>query len=480
MPTNKQKNRNRRKNRATEVSTPSSRSTERANTNQQQPPSAASIMEDDIPDDVFEQFFKWSLSDKEDINSKKFKKKAPLAAEWLLTEDSGDKADERLQDKRKERLTKLEHESKMFHMDLPRKILVDSMSTFFKSEGEKNDFGQQLDATIKRLEKTCWPTLLITSAFDELAEKWSTQRGIAIHNHRYYRNNPFQFLVNFEEDKNKMIEKKSDLFQRYQEIRNETNPHDSITYMGNEVETTLFTFMGGYQHRDNCWECEQEYVSKCSGCQCAKYCSKACQVKHWKGGHKGKCKDIGSIWSMYSLNKKHVNKRMKDNRISNTCFLPPSRSIDTQLCHVNSCNMSMFSMDTFYRNMENLVDGGTHPIFGEQTINPKLATYLNMLSSDTGLMRSILDLNFLHKPIQQNETDAAIVYAMQLMSDVPSQDELYWERQIQRMQNNSTNLTIDKFLTLYAVFDFLEMQAKGLVQDKYFGEFMILTRLKDI
>lgn len=172
MPTNKQKTRNRRKNtRANGISTTSSKSVVlgRARNQQQEPPPAI-LERDDIPDDVFEEFFKWSLSDKEDINSKKFRKKAPLTAEWLLEEGPINKA-ERLQDKRKERLEQLEKESKKFYADLERNTLVDSMSEFFKSEGEKFDFGQQLDATVKRKDKCLPPSLVLISVFEELAEK---------------------------------------------------------------------------------------------------------------------------------------------------------------------------------------------------------------------------------------------------------------------------------------------------------------------
>lgn len=482
MPTNKKKSRNRRKNRTNENSTTSLRSR-----NQQQPPPPA-IMEDDIPDDVFEEFLKWSFSDKEDINAKKFSKKAPLAAEWLLEGDASNKAD-RLQDKRKVRLVELEKESKNIDENSPRDILVDSMSEFFKSEGEKFDFGQQLDATIKRKEKQCLPPfLLLSNAFDKLAGKWAKLRGISLDSHRYYHKALNEFIDHLQEDEDKMLEKKSGLFQRYQEIR-KNHPLHSTTYMDHEVGTTLFTYTGGFQHRDKCWECEKEYVSQCSGCQCAKYCSKACQRKHWKSGHKDKCKDIGSIWSMHLSNKKRVEKAMKDKRISTTCNLPPSSSIDIQLLFINTFGMSMSSMDTFYSNMANLLDGGKHPIFGEQTVDPKLIISLNLLGSDTGVVvdstlltpnmihTTLLDHSFEGQPIKQNEIDALIVYGSHLIKDVPSHEESYWKEKIQFLHNKA-NLTIEKFLTLYALFDPMEMYYKGLIRDKYLGEFMLLTNLK--
>jgi hypothetical protein len=33
-------------------------------------------------------------------------------------------------------------------------------------------------------------------------------------------------------------------------------------------------------------------MQRCTGCDCAIYCDRACQVKHWKRGHKGACKRL--------------------------------------------------------------------------------------------------------------------------------------------------------------------------------------------
>jgi hypothetical protein len=44
-----------------------------------------------------------------------------------------------------------------------------------------------------------------------------------------------------------------------------------------------------------CWLCGSaaEKLKKCTGCQAALYCSKDCQVAHWKE-HKSDCK----VWKM--------------------------------------------------------------------------------------------------------------------------------------------------------------------------------------
>mmetsp|Transcript_17672 Transcript_17672/g.29247 ORF Transcript_17672/g.29247 Transcript_17672/m.29247 type:complete len:96 (-) Transcript_17672:85-372(-) len=43
-------------------------------------------------------------------------------------------------------------------------------------------------------------------------------------------------------------------------------------------------------------DCTAEYVrgklSVCAGCHSVKYCARACQVSHWKSGHKRDCKRL--------------------------------------------------------------------------------------------------------------------------------------------------------------------------------------------
>ncbi|XP_054797127.1 ubiquitin carboxyl-terminal hydrolase 18-like [Prosopis cineraria] len=41
-----------------------------------------------------------------------------------------------------------------------------------------------------------------------------------------------------------------------------------------------------------CAVCGQSGTKKCSRCKAARYCSEACQVSHWKSGHRTKCKDF--------------------------------------------------------------------------------------------------------------------------------------------------------------------------------------------
>ncbi|XP_059645667.1 ubiquitin carboxyl-terminal hydrolase 18-like [Cornus florida] len=59
---------------------------------------------------------------------------------------------------------------------------------------------------------------------------------------------------------------------------------------------------------DTCVVCGNLGTKKCSGCKLVRYCSKACQVSHWRSGHKTKCKDfqlLGKVNSMQSESMQH-------------------------------------------------------------------------------------------------------------------------------------------------------------------------------
>lgn len=48
---------------------------------------------------------------------------------------------------------------------------------------------------------------------------------------------------------------------------------------------------GGHEAKMVCWECSQvcEELKNFGKCEIAQYCSRDCQVKVWKEGHKRKC-----------------------------------------------------------------------------------------------------------------------------------------------------------------------------------------------
>ena len=125
----------------------------------------------------------------------------------------------------------------------------------------------------------------------------------------------------------------------------------------------------------------------CAECKCAVYCSKECQVEHWKAGrHEECCKHLVNIWSTYEARKKRVGRAIRNQRIytkpiivygiEKECFLRPCEPIDFLLCRTSSLdnfdNAASASMDTYYENIARLACGGTHPIFGDYTISYQL------------------------------------------------------------------------------------------------------------
>lgn len=52
----------------------------------------------------------------------------------------------------------------------------------------------------------------------------------------------------------------------------------------------------GACHDDQCGKlAPRRGLKRCSACKVTTYCSEACQLRHWKAGHRTKCKDIQSI-----------------------------------------------------------------------------------------------------------------------------------------------------------------------------------------
>lgn len=64
---------------------------------------------------------------------------------------------------------------------------------------------------------------------------------------------------------------------------------------GRATEVPLLAIAGAA-----CWCCDTEPVEqtplkKCNGCLRAYYCSRECQVRDWKGGHKGQCQALQQV-----------------------------------------------------------------------------------------------------------------------------------------------------------------------------------------
>uniref|UniRef100_A0A7S1UPI3 MYND-type domain-containing protein n=1 Tax=Grammatophora oceanica TaxID=210454 RepID=A0A7S1UPI3_9STRA len=71
----------------------------------------------------------------------------------------------------------------------------------------------------------------------------------------------------------------------------------------NWIESLQDVAEGLHQVGETCWECEtvpaDQALRKCSKCLAARYCSRECQRKAWKSGHRTKCDDLRTHYSNF-------------------------------------------------------------------------------------------------------------------------------------------------------------------------------------
>lgn len=55
--------------------------------------------------------------------------------------------------------------------------------------------------------------------------------------------------------------------------------------------------------RPACWHCKEKPVvfKPCAACRTDRYCGRACQVAHWKAGHKGECAALAAAQQRQQL-----------------------------------------------------------------------------------------------------------------------------------------------------------------------------------
>lgn len=337
-----------------------------------------------VPDDVFEEFLIWSFTSLKDLHSTsiskknlmKLHKKAPRTAKMLVENIN---VLSELNKRRKEKIQQLEKEAK----DFPTCILLKSLKKHhFKSNGERIDFGQKLQATIRKRAKKLKNMGDIISmyqlVFDDMVEKFSNKRDISIVDCRFYKISKDAFQNEFEQE--------SEILQIFMQFQERVHP--SSNYMTLELIMSMANQMQIHscnRVKQKCFECQEENVQEkeviCSGCQVAVYCSPKCQKKNWFKGHNKKCKELGQIWSTYTTNKKHIQKAIEDERVwtedinidgkSCKCVLRPSPGIDSDVSGSVE-NLETCSIKTLYRNLATIACGGKHLIFGEETLRPSL------------------------------------------------------------------------------------------------------------
>ena len=143
------------------------------------------------------------------------------------------------------------------------------------------------------------------------------------------------------------------------------------------------------------------------------YCSRECQVKHWKEGkHDECCESIRLEWSVYERKKKRVERALRKERIftkqitvngiKKECFLPPCEPLDCCICKIGTeelANVPDASMDKYYENIARLACGGKHLLFEEETLSSKLEEmirngYENVVSEFKSAMKDeIMDMH---------------------------------------------------------------------------------------
>ena len=102
------------------------------------------------------------------------------------------------------------------------------------------------------------------------------------------------------------------------------NPHPPLP----SIEWTLCTELGYVNETPTqeavCFWCgnAEKALSKCAKCRVASYCSRECQIKDWKAGHKHSCKSKQS-----KFDNNYVNKGLAKTHKSHTTFLCPLLSL---------------------------------------------------------------------------------------------------------------------------------------------------------
>ncbi|GFH43886.1 hypothetical protein CTEN210_00359 [Chaetoceros tenuissimus] len=383
--------------------------------------STSATHSDDLPDNVFEEFFKWSFTIKfnsDHLTDRKFSKKAPTAA-LMLREG-------------KVMIDTLERFDLKFSS--PTSFLLNSLSSHFKSEGERLDFGQKLQAAFrkKKLKDESKESIEIyQKIFDEHAEKWSKRREISIQECRFYQKPAKEFNRQFTSD--------SKLLRKHQELESEMNLADIST--DDFLRTFLVTALepSSVRVRYQCWHCETNYEGEqrklktvCQGCECAQYCSRECQKENWKKGHQEKCKDIAGIWSIYHSNKKRVEKARRDGRILSESVLIRFTEM-LLLFHV----------------------GGEHPIFGDETASPD-----DLLQHTESMPFELLP----------NE-----IKAMRMIAIALAVDNSRWDKEsLQRLRMKTKDVygyeefSLNRFLVIYS-----RLQETSVVKGKPWDYFVI-------
>ncbi|GFH47845.1 hypothetical protein CTEN210_04321 [Chaetoceros tenuissimus] len=444
---------------------------------------------------IFDEFMIWSFSDKADLTSNKFAKMAPGIANMLL---EGKVAVNDLVFKRGDKIPYMEQRSKSWDIQLSLTILVSSLDECFSSTSDRQDFEKKLQSALLLEQMKNEHSLMSTyrqDVFQKVASEWFHPQEITdkcvYYNasedtfQKYYEDAQALVIDNFtipEDDNNEVLKK----YYLNSNLRLSVMKDDDELFFNEENK--IFSILKLHKERWRCWQCN-EFGGKsqlCAGCNCAVYCSRKCQVKHWKVGHKDSCKENGKYWSRFETCKKRIAKALKDERVytkqkqfivdgveKESSMRPCEKIVSQEIVRLPPENFECASIDTFYENMAILAGGGTHPIFGEETITPKLQKMI-----DEENYESIFS-DFSPKNVTENDIRAMVKIFAHLMLGRHVQ-QFQWESLRENSIIDSKDLSVERFIAFYICFETIDFDIINLFKDwdKFQSEHQYLQELR--
>ncbi|GFH55531.1 predicted protein [Chaetoceros tenuissimus] len=443
----------------------------------------------EIDQETLEDFVLWSLNEnKVDLTPKKFSRMNPHIMMKLVT---GEISIENILEKRKAYLTYLETRIENIEFEEGIDHLMTGMK--FVNQEKLDEFRQQLeDCFTQKLHDYLY------DAFHEVVSKWSDSSAIHLEDSLFFRKSKEEFDELFQDSLKDVVsssisaeEKEiviSDKYYLHPTARNELHKTGDF-YAQDQLQSVLLLLKEMY----SCWRCKQLYMEGeaetksliCSGCKCAVYCSRECQVKHWKEEiHDECCEIIRLEWSLYERKKKRVERALRKERIftkqitvdgiERECFLPPCEPLDCCICKIGTeehANAPDTSMDIYYENIARLACGGKHLLFEEETISSKLEEkirngYENVISEfGTATKDEIVDMHIIAEMLQYNENDM-------------TKEEV--ERRSRELSGD--RLSIDRFITLYICYVPFNLGKGtfGASMNKFLLEMNVLEDLKAV
>ncbi|GFH47829.1 hypothetical protein CTEN210_04305 [Chaetoceros tenuissimus] len=446
-------------------------------------------------DPGFKEFMLWSLTeDKADLTPKKFAKMNPLMTMKLV---NGDISIQDILYERKDLLKEME--AKIQKIEFIEGIHHLTAGIKFHNRKMKKKFKQQLEDSVTQNKDKCSRSPLhayLYDSFHEVMSKWSNSNHIRMEDSLFSGKSKAEFDKLFQYTVKDLVSSTFDsvseqskiaIFEKYYlhpTARAEFYEEGTLF-----VQDLLRSVLLLYQEMYSCWSCKRLYLEAkaliCAGCKCAVYCSRECQIKHWKEGkHEECCEDIGTVWSSYEKKKKRVGRALRKERIftepitidgiEKECFLRPCGLVDYVVCsntQEKSAKAASKSMDMYYKNIARLACGGKHLLFEEEVISSVLEEQIR-----TGYEDIVSDFD--PKSVKIGEA-----YDLYLLAELLQYQETKLTKGdiIKRSRDLSCDrLSIDRFMTLYICYMPFNLGTEDFGgADKFLLELCFLKKLKE-